>query len=175
MTNDGEALFRAICEHPRELTPRLVYADWLTENGRPERGEFIRAQCAEWVPCPAYPTPAAARTRASELLRGFRDRWDAELPAAPWLEWGDMYVGGFVDTARAFYLPDVRAALELVFAATPLRFLMIDGLEPGQIRAVLTFPRLGRLSRLNLPGITGYEEARLLTDARDRYPDTEFV
>lgn len=41
---DGEALLKAILAHPEEDTPRLVYADWLQENGQEERAEFIRLQ-----------------------------------------------------------------------------------------------------------------------------------
>lgn len=41
---DGELLLAAILEHPEEDTPRLVYADWLEENGEGERAEFIRVQ-----------------------------------------------------------------------------------------------------------------------------------
>ena len=42
MTSDGDILFRAVCETLADDTPRLVYADWLQENGQPERAEFIR-------------------------------------------------------------------------------------------------------------------------------------
>ena len=42
-TNDTSlALLRAVCESPDDDTPRLVLADWLEENGEPERAEFIR-------------------------------------------------------------------------------------------------------------------------------------
>ena len=41
---DGDALYRAILAAPEEDTPRLVYADWLDENGQPNRAEFIRVQ-----------------------------------------------------------------------------------------------------------------------------------
>lgn len=44
MTDDGSALLAAIIAHPAEDTPRLVYADWLDENGQHERAEFIRVQ-----------------------------------------------------------------------------------------------------------------------------------
>jgi uncharacterized protein (TIGR02996 family) len=30
---------------PEDDTPRLIYADWLEDNGRPERADFIRVQC----------------------------------------------------------------------------------------------------------------------------------
>lgn len=40
-----EAFYRAICQHPHEDTPRLVFADHLEESGEPERAEFCRVQC----------------------------------------------------------------------------------------------------------------------------------
>lgn len=43
--SDGEALLAAIIRDPAEDTPRLMYADWLQENGHGERAEFIRVQC----------------------------------------------------------------------------------------------------------------------------------
>lgn len=57
MSDDGPALLRAILEAPADDAPRLVYADWLEENGQTERAEFIRTQielvrrdwkCAGW-------------------------------------------------------------------------------------------------------------------------------
>lgn len=35
----------AIVQHADEDTPRLAYADWLDENGDPDRAAFIRVQC----------------------------------------------------------------------------------------------------------------------------------
>lgn len=43
--NDGEALYAAILREPAEDIHRIVYADWLQENGQSERAEFIRVQC----------------------------------------------------------------------------------------------------------------------------------
>jgi uncharacterized protein (TIGR02996 family) len=45
MTRD-EAFIQAVIEAPEDDTPRLVYADWLDENGDAERAEFIRVGCA---------------------------------------------------------------------------------------------------------------------------------
>lgn len=172
MTSDGDALFRAICELPAEDTPRLMYADWLQENGQPERAEFIRLQCEAWGLCPAYPTLAAARTRASDLERAFGTRWFNELPDVQGLEWGDVFVRGFIDTARTFLMPDVTATLEAAFAGSPLRFLYVTELRRGQLRELFAFPHLGRLSKLYLPGIMG-DEARLLVAAHERFPHME--
>lgn len=44
MTTDERAFLDAICTQPDDDTARLVYADWLAENGQPDRGEFIRAE-----------------------------------------------------------------------------------------------------------------------------------
>lgn len=43
--SDQAALVRAVCAAPQDDSPRLVYADWLDDNGQPERAEFIRVQC----------------------------------------------------------------------------------------------------------------------------------
>ena len=42
---DRESLLRAITANPDEDTPRLALADWLDENGEPERAELVRVQC----------------------------------------------------------------------------------------------------------------------------------
>jgi uncharacterized protein (TIGR02996 family) len=41
---DGEALIRSVLATPADDAPRLVYADWLDEQGRAEDAEFIRVQ-----------------------------------------------------------------------------------------------------------------------------------
>lgn len=40
--SDEEAFLRAIAANPDDDTPRLVYADWLDDSGRPEQAEFVR-------------------------------------------------------------------------------------------------------------------------------------
>src|SRR5262245_30277055 len=42
--SDRAALLAAICANPDENTLRLVYADWLEENGDAKRAAFIRAR-----------------------------------------------------------------------------------------------------------------------------------
>jgi uncharacterized protein (TIGR02996 family) len=91
---DGDLLLRAICENPAEDAPRLVYADWLDENGQPERAEFIRVQIElAKIPDPPVDTTAGLRAAARKqqlaaLLawksewRG-RSAWGAKLSAVP--------------------------------------------------------------------------------------------
>jgi uncharacterized protein (TIGR02996 family) len=47
------ALEAAVIANAEDDTPRLVYADWLDENGDPDRAAFIRTQCALWNKDPA--------------------------------------------------------------------------------------------------------------------------
>jgi uncharacterized protein (TIGR02996 family) len=41
----GEALLKGVLQVPEDDNARLIYADWLQENGREDEGEFIRMQC----------------------------------------------------------------------------------------------------------------------------------
>ncbi len=40
-----QAFLQDIIDHPEDDTPRLVFADWLYDNGELERSELIRLQC----------------------------------------------------------------------------------------------------------------------------------
>ncbi len=45
MTSDHGDFLRTIIANPKDDTCRLVFADWLEEQGEQERAEFIRVQC----------------------------------------------------------------------------------------------------------------------------------
>ncbi len=64
-----EPFLASINAEQEEDTPRLVFADWLQENGDEPRAEFIRLQCdlARGVPADA--------DRAESLLAEHRKRW----------------------------------------------------------------------------------------------------
>jgi uncharacterized protein (TIGR02996 family) len=97
MTHD-EAFLRAILDNPDDDTPRLVYADWLEEQGDP-RGEFIRLQCL--LARMPYDDPArreaeslSARLFAEVLRRSGRSVRDR---AALWSFCRRMMTGGVVE------------------------------------------------------------------------------
>lgn len=68
--NERDALLRAICDHPDDDTPRLVFADWLQENGEEERAEFIRVQVEL-----ARGVDAGLDKREKELIAAHRAGW----------------------------------------------------------------------------------------------------
>ena len=88
---DHDALLRAICDHPDDDTPRLIFADFLEENGEGDRAAFIRAQVElgrtpEWEPFAVF-----CRHRRPEWEGGepFRHTlppvhgWNLEWPLRP--------------------------------------------------------------------------------------------
>lgn len=102
LTLDQRALLAAIREQPEEDTPRLMYADWLEENGEDARAELIRVQidrkavvceweaagkqaCEQWnserpvyrmqTICPACQRGFRLRDRERALIAEFGDRW----------------------------------------------------------------------------------------------------
>jgi uncharacterized protein (TIGR02996 family) len=70
-----QAFLRAVLDEPDDDTHRLVYADWLDENGRPERAEFIRLQI-ERARRPLHdPARAVPGERESALLQAQNEEW----------------------------------------------------------------------------------------------------
>ncbi|VTU01329.1 Repeat-companion domain protein OS=Isosphaera pallida (strain ATCC 43644 / DSM 9630 / IS1B) GN=Isop_0391 PE=4 SV=1 [Gemmataceae bacterium] len=74
--SDGDALLAAIIANPDDDTPRLVYADWLDENGQPERAEFIRLQLLSGY-------TIEQDNRQYDLLEANRKAWSAHSPQSP--------------------------------------------------------------------------------------------
>src|SRR4051794_16123817 len=98
--NDHDALLTAIGEHPEEDTPRLMYADWLEENGQPERADFVRAQVelarAGLTDAERYPH---IRKNVNYLTNYVRE-WRDALPQIKGVEWGD-FNRGLIEEVRA--------------------------------------------------------------------------
>ncbi len=80
-----------ILEHPDDDVPRLIYSDWLEENGQEDRAEFIRVQVELWRRRDEYKVNnwhGKERTRAYNALQ-VRERmlhervldwWGDEIP-----------------------------------------------------------------------------------------------
>ena len=81
ITDPTEIAFRrAIVAEPHDDVPRMVYADWLQENGQDERAEFIRLQCRLAEMLEDSPDYAAMRKREEKLLRKNKRRWTKPVP-----------------------------------------------------------------------------------------------
>jgi uncharacterized protein (TIGR02996 family) len=78
--SDEDALLAAIIADPDDDTPRLVYADWLQENGDEDRAEFIRVQIERARIEPGSDRHLELRRREAVLQIKHRDRWLRQLP-----------------------------------------------------------------------------------------------
>jgi uncharacterized protein (TIGR02996 family) len=135
-------LLDAILADPEDDAPRLVFADWLEENGE-ARAEFIRLQI-ERARSALRPDERTPRER--QLVEGHGKAWDPDLKA---LAERCHYERGFVGqvtfrTATTF----VRAARR-VFELAPVRALEVEA-PWFRYAAWSKCPHLTRLRSLKL-------------------------
>src|SRR4051812_32708846 len=77
--NQADAFLQAILDDPDDDVPRLVYADWLDDQGEHDRAEFIRTQL-ELARLPEDgDRTAELRAREETLLEFNRANWAAPL------------------------------------------------------------------------------------------------
>ncbi|MGF1581326.1 MAG: TIGR02996 domain-containing protein [Gemmataceae bacterium] len=76
---DNTSLFDAIVRDPENDAVRLVYADWLEEQGDIQRAEFIRVQCDLDGLVETDPQRPALRTREAVLYSNHRKKWFGPL------------------------------------------------------------------------------------------------
>lgn len=170
---DANALFRAIVANPDDDTARLVYADWLQENGRAEEGEFIRTQCRLATASPADLEYPALLDRSEELRL-----WLTTYAPDPPTELGGGLLADGTEshrwlTHRGFsrFLsfdgdrnPGVRAvrplaaALGRAFERLPTRWLVLTFISPEQLVALLRQPVLEGVRQLTVQFYPGAQE-----------------
>jgi uncharacterized protein (TIGR02996 family) len=170
MFSDGAALFGAICEEPWEDTPRLVYADWLQENGRPARAEFIRLQI-ELAHLPPHERSKSPQADRAEALRFRCDgalklwlgttaevepEWSADLPTGDGVTWGTEYARGFRSAVTFAGMKAVHAHAGAVMAASPVEDVTVMRVQ-GRVGVgeLLALPWVPRLRALHLSGSVG--------------------
>jgi uncharacterized protein (TIGR02996 family) len=147
--NDHDALLTAIGEHPEEDTPRLMYADWLQENGDPERADFVRTQVEV-----ARPGLSAAERypfvrKNVHYLTNFVPQWKVELPQLKGIAWGDFNRGLIEEVQAESEEPLVKHA-GTIFAVPGIHILRLRRLNDA--RRVAKLPELARLRALRMVG-----------------------
>jgi|SRR5579883_1675296 len=149
---DRDALLSAIIANPEEDTPRLIFADWLQENGQDRRAQFIRRQIEAAQAEPFSPAARMATATANRLLEGYRGEWTKTV--RQWvLEWN--LARGFVERVTVNVVTFPRDAARL-FAVEPIRSLQLvrptSEDPPLFLDEFLETPQLARVTRLSLFG-----------------------
>ncbi|MFQ3648763.1 MAG: TIGR02996 domain-containing protein [Gemmataceae bacterium] len=179
MNREGQALLRAILDDPDDDVSRLVYADWLAENGDEARGQLIRVQveAARLAPSrlPADRQRFAECTaQASSLLVQNQSRWLAELPQVKGQHWlvpavsktGPIFQRGFVNYVACNSWELFQEYGPALFAQTPIERLSIRLEKVTQLRALAQTPWLRNLRWLELLQTPiGMQGMRLLSDS----------
>lgn len=146
-----------------EDTPRLAYADWLEENGRDERAEFIRVQ-VERARLPAWDAAQVRlRLREQELLKRHGEEWLAELPAIEGAKWEGFRRGIVAEVSFASF-EAMRANAHACRAAAPVEAVTVRW--PRQREARRAGAPIAELRELSLTGRpTTEEEVGWLADS----------
>lgn len=175
---ERERFLTAVYANPDDDNVRLVFADWLDENGDPDRAEFIRAQIrSARRPRVYFPAP---QPREDELLAAHREDWirdsggawdlpdgylarmrdwAAKVPTQRWRASGNppwIFRRGFPDHLDFTGARDVPVVdwLYGIPAFPVLRGLYVHGNNMGGIGAsrLAACPKLNRLAVLELGG-----------------------
>jgi uncharacterized protein (TIGR02996 family) len=151
--SDREALLAAILANPAEDMPRLMFADWLQENGETARGEFVRLQVEAAHAEPFSPQACEYEAAAQKLLEKNVQAWTRHISDHVV---GQRFVRGFVEHAvvnAATFARDAAAlfALEPVNSLQVMRFAFTTAtvsLDP-----FLNTPHVARVARLDLSAL----------------------
>jgi len=144
---DGAALLQTILDHPDDDAPRLVYADWLEEQGQQERAEFIRVQIELAATLPEYSARWRELTaRQSELWQDHGDNWRKEAPA--WAVKYGQYRRGFLGEIAVSAKDFIKGAAGL-FARAPVQNLQVRNTD-GLIAALFANPQLLHIRTLGI-------------------------
>jgi uncharacterized protein (TIGR02996 family) len=159
-----KAFLQAIVKNPDDDTSRLVYADWLEEQGDAARAEFIRVQ----IELARGGVPAARRrqlkARERELFSRHKNHWDGGVLC----EIGSWhYRRGIVESIRTARRFSQKRANE-IFRLYPIRKILFDSM--GEIlgtdvspfiRWLANWPALARVESLAFWGDSGAGETSI--------------
>lgn len=136
-------LFQEILANPADRELRLVFADWLEDQGDP-RGELVRIQCQLEKLNRNEPDHVRLRSKAGRLERahGGFGQLDSVTTAKTELR------GGFVERVELTPTRWIRHAEQIV-RTTPLRDLRLKG-KSAKFAQIAQMPELSQLTALEL-------------------------
>ena len=133
-------LFDQIIENPADMDSRLVYADWLTENGEP-RGQLIHVQY-ELTQSPSPKRQRLLNLKEKGLLRlvSAKDEVPDQLR-------DPKYRNGFIEGGRIF-LADYLEKGEELCKKFPLRSLRLQIHDDEKLREIKSCPAFKNIEEI---------------------------
>jgi uncharacterized protein (TIGR02996 family) len=150
---DQEAFQRTINENPHDDGPRLVYADWLEENGECDKAELLRIGCERnrLANAGASPKKLSAVAKREDEIQANHPAWPADLPKLSRTQWGPRE-RGFVSTIRISDTATFLRHAPKIFVAAPITQVWLDALDDDGAAALAASPWLARLVLLKSHG-----------------------
>jgi len=154
--HEEQAFLDAILAQPDDDTPRLVFADWLDENGTGDAGAraaLIRAQCQMERLAPRTREYIAQELQAEAVLKKHAARWTQPLADA---EIGNSwrFRRGFLDELTLSARDFVRVAKKLFQLAPTIRTIRFPAAS-NELTELAGSAYLARLNRVNLQRMCG--------------------
>ena len=142
--NHAAQLLAEIRRNEADDHPRLVYADWLEQQGDLARADLIRRQC-EHAREPAWSRRAAeARWEIEHLLALHGAAWRAELPILDGVTWLD-FERGFVTSARVADVVVLHTHADAIEAAAPVHTIELAAVTEARAPSPIAWLRALRL------------------------------
>jgi uncharacterized protein (TIGR02996 family) len=147
-----EDFIRAICAAPDDDAPRLVFADWLEENGDPNWGQFIRLSCE----LARHPQDDEEARRLSDRCDTFHSKVEhrllEELRVFKGFDWRIGAPRGLFEVAFVSSPKTLIAEADRIWSLTCLRDLTLHNPTAESLAAVLALPHLACLTGLTITG-----------------------
>jgi uncharacterized protein (TIGR02996 family) len=150
-TSVGASLLAAVLATPDDDAPRLVYADWLIEQGDP-RGEFIQIQCRLGRVLRGVKGFGLATERPEDFALAEREQAIFKAHVQTWIAPIRTYLRRFT-WERGFVAevtsgPPFLVGAPLVLSSHPVTRLVLEGMKSADLAqfAKASFPHLRRLS-----------------------------
>ena len=123
----NEQFLQAIVDDPENDLPRLIYADWLDEQGDP-RGEFIRVQCELARLDEFDPDRLPLIERQDRLLKKHKATWTKDRKIAGVLVY--EFHRGFIETVTLNAKNNLQNADALLDAIPTIRRVKVNSIKP---------------------------------------------
>lgn len=141
---DEQSFLEEICAHPDDDLRRLIYADWLEDQGDP-RGEFIRVQCELATLKKTQKRFKELKEREQRLLFRYEHQW---TDAIPYSLRKCIFRRGFIEecsVALSYFTRNWQKILQL----TPLRDVTFTRVQ-DRLPLLADCPGLSRLRSIRL-------------------------
>jgi len=122
--DDRQAFLNEILANPDDDTPRLIFADWLEEQGDP-RGEFIRIQCEMEEVNHHEPLYYELQDRCHALLAAHGEDWASELKQDVKKT---QFRRGFIETVTVLASRFLKEGAAL-YQSAPIQWLRLNRLK----------------------------------------------